>query len=193
MTVASRFAAALAPLCPPAAVEDLECALEALLFTAPEPLGLPELVRLLQHGEAEILATLRRLTRRYATRGLRVKEQQGRYHLVIAPTTEKAVIAYHQESGFLSDAAYEVLALVAYLQPITASRLLELQGTDGSHALQTLQDAGFVVGTPGEESPLFFRTTEAFLRAAELVSLDELPPPLIWQESTAGNEHALFR
>jgi chromosome segregation and condensation protein ScpB len=145
------------------------------------------------NGEAEILATLRRLTRRYATRGLRVKEQQGRYHLVIAPTTEKAVIAYHQESGFLSDAAYEVLALVAYLQPITASRLLELQGTDGSHALQTLQDAGFVVGTPGEESPLFFRTTEAFLRAAELVSLDELPPPLIWQESTAGNEHALFR
>jgi chromosome segregation and condensation protein ScpB len=65
---------------------------------------------------------------------------------------------------------------------------------DGSHVLQTLQDAGLIVGTPGEESLLFFRTTEAFLEAAELVSLDELPPPpLIWQESTAGNEHALFR
>jgi chromosome segregation and condensation protein ScpB len=85
------------------------------------------------------------------------------------------------------------LALVAYLQPITAGRLLELQGTDGDHALQTLQDAGLVVGTPGEESGLFFRTTEAFLKAAELTSLDELPPPLIWQESTAGNEQASFR
>jgi segregation and condensation protein B len=156
-------------------MDDLECALEALLFTAPEPLGLPDLVRLLQHGEAEILATLRRLTRRYATRGLRVKEQQGRYCLVVAPTAEKAVAAYHQEPSLLSDAAYEALALVAYLQPITASRLLELQGADGNHALQTLQDAGLIVGTPGEESPLFFRTTEAFLVAAELTSLDALP------------------
>jgi segregation and condensation protein B len=156
-------------------VEDLECALEALLFMAPEPLGLPELVRLLQHGEAEIVATLRRLQRRYATRGLRVTEQQGRYHLKVAPTAEKAVVAYHHEPGLLSEAAYEALALVAYLQPITADRLLELQGTDGSHALQTLQDAGLVVGTPGKESGLFFRSTEAFLEAAGLDSLEALP------------------
>jgi segregation and condensation protein B len=177
----------------PAAAEDLECALEALLFLAPEPLGVPELVRLLQHGEPEIVATLRRLQRRYAKRGLRIAEQQGRYCLTVAPTAERAVLAYHQEPGFLSDAAYDVLALVAYLQPITASRLLELQGADGNHALQTLQDAGLVVGTPGEESGRFFRTTEAFLTAAELTSLDELPPPLIGQESTAGNEHVVLR
>jgi segregation and condensation protein B len=177
----------------PAAAEDLECLLEALLFLASEPLGVPELVRLLQHGESEIVATLRRLTRRYAKRGLRIAEQQGRYCLTVAPTTEKAVLAYHQEPGFLSDAAYEALALVAYLQPITAGRLFELHGTDGNHALQTLQDAGLVVGTPGEESQRFFRTTGAFLTAAELTSLDELPPPLIWQESTAGNEHVVFR
>jgi segregation and condensation protein B len=177
----------------PAAADNLECLLEALLFTAPEPLGVPELVRLLQQGEPEIVATLRRLTRRYATRGLRVKEQQGRYGFVVAPTAEKAVVAYHQEPGVLSDAAYEALALVVYLQPITAGRLVELQGTDGSHVLQTLQDARLIVGTPGEESRLFFRTTEAFLEAAELASLDELPPPLIWQESTAGNEQASFR
>jgi segregation and condensation protein B len=184
---------ATAPVPSPAAAEDLECTLEALLFLAPEPLDVPELVRLLQHSESVIVATLRRLTRRYAKRGLRIAEQQGRYHLTVAPTTEKAVIAYHQEPGFLSDAAYEALALVAYLQPITASRLLELQGADGSHALQTLQDAGLVVGAPGKESGRFFRTTEAFLTAAELVSLDELTPPLIWQESTAGNEQASFR
>jgi len=181
------------PVPSPAAADDLECALEALLFLAPEPLAVPELVRLLQHGEPEILKTLRRLTRWYAKRGLRITEQQGRYHLTVAPTAEKAVLAYHHEPGFLSDAAYGTLALVAYLQPITTGRLLELQGTDGSHALQTLQDAGLVVGTPGEESWLFFRTTEAFLEAAELTSLDELPPPLTWQESTAGNEQASFR
>jgi segregation and condensation protein B len=162
----------------PAAAEDLECLLEALLFLAPEPLAIPELVRLLQHGEVAIVATLRRLTRRYAKRGLRVKEQQGRYCLTVAPTAEKAVLAYHQEPGLLSDAAYEALALVAYLLPITASRLLELQGADGSHTLQTLQDAGLIVGTPGEESRLFFRTTEAFLTAAELTSLNELPEAL---------------
>jgi segregation and condensation protein B len=189
--IASRFTAAI--VLPPAAAEDLECALEALLFLAPEPLAVPDLARLLQHGEVEILKTLRRLTRRYAKRGLRVKEQQGRYSFDVALTVEKAVLAYQQEPGFLTDAAYEALALIAYLQPITADRLVELQGADGSHALQTLQDAGLVVGTPGEESRLFFRTTETFLTAAELTSLDELPPPLIWQESTAGNEQALFR
>jgi segregation and condensation protein B len=173
MAVASHEATALVPS--PATAEDLECALEALLFLAPEPLALAELVRLLQQSESEIVATLRRLARRYAKRGLRITKQQGRYHLKIAPAAEKAVIAYHQEPGFLSDAAYEALALVAYLQPITASRLIELQGTDGNHALQTLQDAGLIVDTPGEESQLFFRTTQAFLTAAELTSLDELP------------------
>jgi segregation and condensation protein B len=159
----------------PAAAEDLECLLEALLFLAPEPLDVPELVRLLQHSESEIRATLRRLTRRYAKRGLRIAEQQGRYCLKVAPTAEKAIVAYHQEPGFLSDAAYEALALIAYLQPITASRLLELQGMDGSHALQTLQDVGLIIGASGEESRRFFRTTGAFLVAAELTSLDELP------------------
>jgi segregation and condensation protein B len=159
----------------PAAAEDLESLLEALLFLAPEPLGVPELVRLLQHSEPEIVATLRRLTRRYAKRGLRITEQQGRYSFDVTLTATKAVLAYNQEPGFLSDAAYEVLALVAYLQPITASRLLELQGADGNHALQTLQDAGLIIGTPGKEGGLFFRTTEAFLEAAELDSLEALP------------------
>jgi segregation and condensation protein B len=173
MAVASPHKTTLVPS--PAAADNLECALEALLFMAPEPLGVPELVRLLQQGESEIVSTLCRLTRRYAKRGLRVKEQQGRYHLKVAPTADKAVIAYHQEPGFLSDAAHEVLALVAYLQPITAGRLIELQGTDGSHVLQTLQDAGLIVGAPDEESQLVFRTTEVFLEAAKLASLDELP------------------
>jgi segregation and condensation protein B len=173
VAIVSHATPALVPS--PAATEDLECALEALLFMAPEPLGVPELVRLLQQGEPEIAATLRQLTRRYAKRGLRITEQQGRYCLKIAPTAEKAVTAYHQEPGFLSDAAHEVLALVAYLQPISASRLLELQGADGNHALQTLRDAGLIVGTPGEESRLFFRTTEAFLEVAGLDSLEALP------------------
>jgi segregation and condensation protein B len=176
MAVASHDATPLVPS--PAAADELECMLEALLFTAPEPLGVPDLVRLLQQGEPEIVATLRRLTRRYAKRGLRIAEQQGRYHLNVAPAAAKVVLAYHQEPGFLSDAACEVLALVAYLQPITASRLVELQGADGSHVLQTLQDAGLIVGTSGEESGLFFRTTGAFLTAAELASLDELPEAL---------------
>ena len=174
MAVTSHAATALAPS--PAAAEDLECALEALLFLAPQPLAISELVPLLQQDEPEIVATLRRLTRRYAKRGLRVKEQRGRYGFVVAPAAETTVRAYHQEPGVLSDAAYEALALVAYLQPITAGRLVELQGTDGSHVLQTLQDAGLIiVGALGEESGLFFRTTEAFLEAAELTSLDELP------------------
>jgi len=176
MAVASPRETTLVPS--PAVANDLECALEALLFMAPEPLGVTELVRLLQQGESEIRAILRQLQRRYAKRGLRIAEQQGRYHLKVAPTAERPVVAYNQEPGLLSDAAYEALALVAYLQPITAGRLVELQGADGSHVLQTLQDAGLIVGTPGEESRLFFRTTEAFLEAAELTSLDELPEAL---------------
>jgi segregation and condensation protein B len=175
VTVASRFAAALPPWCAPTTAEDLECALEALLFLAPEPLAVPELIRLLQHDEPAIVAALRRLTRRYAKRGLRIAEQQGRYRLTVAPTAEKAVIAYHHEPGFLSEAAYEALALVAYLQPITTGRLVELHGADGSHVLQTLQDAGLIVGTPGEESGRFFRTTEAFLEVVGLDSLEALP------------------
>jgi len=79
----------------------------------------------------------------------------------------------------LSNAALEVLAVVAYRQPVTLGQISELRGVDSASALRTLNRRGLVepagrLPTPG--NPALYSTTKAFMEALGLGSLSELPP-----------------
>ncbi len=174
-TVASSFASMLTEVAP-LSRHDLECAIEALLFVTREPLGLADLTLLTKCDERAIAAALRTVKLRYQHRGIRVTCKGARYSFAAAPSTRAAIVRYFDEPRMLSDSASDVLALVAYLQPITAAQIMEYHDADPAHVLQTLQEAGLIQCSPGEGSALFFRTTAAFLEAASLQSLDELPP-----------------
>ena len=156
---------------------ELECALEALLFIAPQPLSLAELLPLVHCDEHQVKSALRRLKQRYKTRGIVVLQRDAQYFFALAPITLRVVTRYAHEPRDLSATAYEALALIAYLQPITAAQLREYHAEDATYVLQTLQDAELICCSPGENNVLFFRTTEAFLEATSLASLEELPCP----------------
>ena len=173
--VASSFAAVLTDTAP-LSRQDLECAIEALLFVAREPLDLAELALLVQRDEKAVAAALRTVELFYQHRGIRVTCKGARYFFAAAPSTRAVIVRYLDEPRMLSDSASDVLALVAYLQPITAAQIMEYHDADPTHVLQTLQEAGLIQCSPDEGSVLFFRTTTAFLEAASLASLDELPP-----------------
>ena len=79
----------------------------------------------------------------------------------------------------LSQAALEVLAVVAYNQPVTKAFIEQVRGVDCSGVLGSLSSKGLVeekgrLELPGR--PLLYGTTENFLRCFNLSSLDELPP-----------------
>ena len=78
----------------------------------------------------------------------------------------------------LSPAALEVLAIIAYNQPVSRSFIEQVRGVDSSSTVQTLQQKGLVeeagrLDLPGR--PISFKTTDAFLRTFGISSLRELP------------------
>lgn len=79
----------------------------------------------------------------------------------------------------LSPAALEVLAIIAYNQPVSRSFIEQVRGVDSSSTVQTLVQKGLIeeagrLDLPGR--PVSFRTTDVFLRTFGIASLAELPP-----------------
>lgn len=83
-----------------------------------------------------------------------------------------------RKSARLSQPALEVLAMVAYFQPVTRAYIEQVRGVDSSYTVGLLLERGLIceagrLAVPGR--PIQYRTTKNFLRAFSLTSLDDLP------------------
>ena len=84
-----------------------------------------------------------------------------------------------QRNSPLSSAAFEVLAVVAYNQPVTKSFIEQVRGVDCSGVVSSLVDRGLIeekgrLELPGR--PLIYGTTKLFLRTFDIENLSQLPP-----------------
>ncbi|MFP7493750.1 SMC-Scp complex subunit ScpB [Terribacillus saccharophilus] len=158
--------------------------LEGLLFAAgDEGLTKKQLMHALELGEKEIEKELAALKESYSSpsRGLSIMEMKGAYHL----TTKAEHAVFHRkllespQSGKLSQAALETLAIVAYKQPITRIEVEEVRGVKSERPIQTLVARGFIEESGRKEGigrPILYVTTLAFLAYFGLHTLDDLPP-----------------
>jgi segregation and condensation protein B len=152
---------------------------EGLLFAARDPVPLKRLAELLEVDEATALAAVEELQAQLAGRGLQVVRLAGGYALATRPELAPYVARLRQPPPEkLSPAALEVLAIIAYRQPITKAEIDRLRGVDSSSALHSLLEKRLIrprgrKRAPGR--PLLFGTTEQFLRAFGLHDLSELP------------------
>ncbi len=156
-------------------------ALEALLFVAKEPLSKERLAEILELGVAdvtEILADLR-VACEQAGRGLTVVEVNGGFKLGTKEELARYIESlYKLPNQGLSNAALEVLSIIAYKQPVTRGEIDFLRGVQSDRALATLVEKGLVqeVGRKeGPGRPALFGTTERFLVHFGFKSLAELP------------------
>ncbi|MDR3271672.1 MAG: SMC-Scp complex subunit ScpB [Peptococcaceae bacterium] len=162
-------------------LEKETAALEALLLVAKEPLGIAKLAELIQLKNEDIVELLQVLARRYVEpdSGFTLIELPDGYKLGTKPELSGYIEAlYHQPGQSLSNAACEVLSMVAYKQPVTRGEIDFLRGVQSDRALSTLVERGLVEAkgrkeTPGR--PVLFGTTDAFLVHFALKSLEELP------------------
>ncbi len=151
---------------------------EALLFAAAEPLSPADLARRLPEG-VDVAAVLALLQRTYAGRGVRLQEVGGRWRFVTAPDLAALLTDEREEVRRPSKAAYEVLAIVAYHQPVSRGEIEAVRGVALSRGvLDTLMEAGWVRmrgrrRTPGR--PVVYGTTPGFLEHFGLASLADLP------------------
>lgn len=152
---------------------------EALLFASPEPLASEDLARLMPNGVG-IEAVLGELERLYRPRGVNLVRLAGKWMFRTAPDLGHLLRKEGEtEPKTLSRSALEVLAIIAYHQPVTRTEIEQIRGVQMNKGLlDLLLEAGFIRlrgrrRTPGR--PVTFGTTEGFLIAFGLDSVADLP------------------
>jgi len=170
--------------------EQLRKALECVLFMATRPLPLEEIARILQVPLDEALMLLNELAVEYERRsGLAIVEVAGGWRMVTRPEFAPYITRLHPPQRIrLSRGSLEVLAIIAYHQPITRPEIEQLRGVDSSAAIQSLLEHGLIQVVGYKETvgrPRLYATTQKFLELFGLRSLEDLPPLKEWQEQAS--------
>ncbi len=155
-------------------------AIECLLLAKGGPIGIGELRKVLEVGEDEIRATLAALQVEYGGRGVQIQEVAGAYQLCTRPEYGVYVqrMLHLSELEPLSRATLEVLAIIAYRQPITRAEVDQVRGVQSAHHITKLYDRRLIreIGRrPGPGRPILYGTTDGFLRYFGLRDLEALP------------------
>jgi segregation and condensation protein B len=155
---------------------------EALLLLADEPVSETTLAAALDVSVAEVTDCLTELSAFYdeTGRGFELRQLAGGWRYYTRPEHADVIAAYVLEgqSAKLSQAALETLAVVAYQQPISRSRISAIRGVSVDGVIRTLLARGLIVeaGHDPESAAVVFATTNHFLERMGLRSLDDLPP-----------------
>jgi segregation and condensation protein B len=161
-------------------MDELARAVEAALFAAEEPMTAEALAGFL--GDAavgDVRASLKILAEDYEKRGVHLVERGKRWHFETAPDLAHLLRKEREQVRRLSRAATEVLAIIAYHEPVSRAEIESIRGVQTSGGtLDVLMEAGWVKiagrrEVPGR--PTIYATTPEFLEHFGLSSRRDLP------------------
>jgi segregation and condensation protein B len=160
--------------------DELDRAVEATLFAAEEPMSIAALAAHLGEAAAgDVREALRRLAEHYGDRGIRLVERADRWHFQTAPDLAHILRREREAVRRLSRAATEVLAIVAYHEPVSRAEIEAIRGVQTSGGtLDVLMEAGWVRVAGRREvpgRPVIYATTPEFLQHFGLNSRKDLP------------------
>ena len=156
---------------------------EAILLLADDPVAERLIGEVLELPRHEVEAMLRALEAEYERedRGFRLRQVAGGWRLYTspdcAPWLERFVRS--ESNARLSGAALEVLAIVAYRQPLSRSQIAEIRGVDSDGVVKNLLSRGLIAERgrdTGPGSPVLFEVSDLFLERMGLNSVEQLPP-----------------
>ena len=163
--------------------EQLQRAIEAILFAAGERIEVSRLAFALETDENEIIAAADALADKLAfeRRGIRILKLERGYQMVssgeMADFVTKALET--RKPPKLSSSQLETLTIIAYYQPATKAMVEQIRGVDSSYSVAALMNKKLIeeagrLNVPGR--PIQYKTTPDFLRTFGISSLEELPP-----------------
>ncbi len=161
---------------------ELRGALEAILLVVDEPVSELTLAQVLDQPAERVGPMLDDIAAGYtaAGHGFELRRAAGGWRLYTRPEYAGYVERFVLEgqSVRLTQAALETLAVVAYKQPVTRSRISAIRGVNCDGVIRTLVSRGLVeeCGTEADSGAYLYRTTVLFLEKLGLNSLDDLPP-----------------
>jgi len=158
-------------------IPDFERGVEAALFASADPLSSDRLAAYV--GAGDIKAALIAIQTRHAGSGIELVERGGRWHFQTPGDLAHLLRRERDEPRRLSRAALEVLAIVAYHEPVSRAEIEAIRGVQTAKGtLDVLMEAGWIRpagrrDVPGR--PLIYRTTPDFLTHFGLSSHRDLP------------------
>lgn len=163
-------------------MKDIEAAVEGILFASGEPVSIDRICIALDMDRPTVELVLQHLQDYYSyeRRGIRLLRMDNAWQLCSAPEYSDQIRKAFEirKPAKLSQPALEVLTIIAYYQPTTRAYVDQIRGVDSSYTVGLLLDRHLIeecgrLQVPGR--PRLYRTTQAFLRAFHLNSLEELP------------------
>jgi segregation and condensation protein B len=163
--------------------QELQSALEAIIYAADEPATIEQLTAALGAEKTEVRAALDLLVATYQTddHGIEIRKVAGGWKLYTKAQHHDVVrrfIKSLRPPVRLTMPALETLAVVAYKQPVTAPEINEIRGVNCGGVLKTLLEKRLIT-TAGRKAvigrPILYRTSKDFLMRFGLSDIDELP------------------
>ena len=163
-------------------INEIASAIEAILFVSGDSVPVSRIAQVLGVGEEEIQKAAGELAEEYekSIRGIRLLRLDDSLQLCSAPEFSQLITMALEtrKPPRLSPSALEVLAIVAYYQPVTRAYIDQVRGVDSSYTVGVLSERGLIepcgkLDVPGR--PTIYKTGEVFLRTMGISSLDQLP------------------
>jgi segregation and condensation protein B len=152
---------------------------EAILFVADRPVAVDEICEATGEAGAAVRRALRELADASRDRGFVLREVAGGWRLATEPGCREDVERFLlPPRTHMSQASLETLAIVAYLQPVTRAEIESLRGVNVDGVMMTLEERRLVRELGRKETvgrPITYGTTQIFLEAFGMQSLDDLP------------------
>jgi segregation and condensation protein B len=162
--------------------EGLSATVEALLFLSPEPVSAAELAEAIEVQEESVAGVLDELERKFEAdgRGVRLRRVAGGYALAATPDAEDAArrLLAKPRTPPLTQAQAEVLAIVAYLQPVSRPEVARIRGVSSDSAVASLTERGMIEERGRTQfGAVTYGTTPLFEKLFGFSGLDALPDP----------------
>ena len=161
---------------------ELECKLEAILFASGESISEDKLCTVLGVDKKELNDTAKKLSDYYdyERRGIKLLKLDNKFQLCSRAEYGREVrnALETRRRPTLTPSALEVLAIIAYKQPVTKAYIEQIRGVDSDYTVGSLIAKSLIepcgrLDVPGR--PILYRTTENFLRSFGISSLGMLP------------------
>ena len=159
----------------------MKSALETMMFMWGEPLEIKDAASVLEADRSVVRELMKELMTEYEQegRGIRIREIDDAFGFVTLADNEMFLqkLCTPVRVRRLSQAALEVLAIIAYRQPVTRSEIDSIRGIKSERVIDNLVDKGLVEVTGRSEGvgrPLIYATTREFLKKFGFASLKDI-------------------
>lgn len=178
-------------------IKEIERQIEAILFAAGDPVSIDRIADALDVEAETVERIAQNLADSYSfdKRGIRIVKLERTLQMCSSPDCAEKIrnVLETRRAARLSPALLEVLAIVAYRQPVTRAYIEQIRGVDSTYSVSTLLEKGLIeesgrLDVPGR--PMLFKTTKDFLRIFGLTNTDDLPPLPEFEED--GTEQLTF-